>query len=176
MPFLVALAVLFLFGTGYVLHAALKRRLLLSQSWETVLTRVERVDLEGIRRVAECYLNPDRNQLRIETDEMWRLLGGLEGLNRLHRNADTMLELAVYAQRWNDTEGPVIAEMIRRDALRVRRSVTRFQITYLLGFGFIKAPFYLQEAAAAYFLMRSRLLGVYENGHVALMPRLQAVL
>ena len=176
MPFLFVLLALFGSGLGYLLYAGFKRRMVMSQSWDSILARVESVELDGIRRVAECYLNPDRHQLRIETDEMWRLLGGLEGINRLQKNADAMLELAIYAQRWNDTEGPVIAEMIRRDALRVRRSVTRFQLTYVLGFGFIKAPFYLQEAAAAYFLMRGRLLGVYENGHVGLIPRLQAAL
>jgi hypothetical protein len=176
MLFLVALLSMFGCGLGYILYAGLKRRRLMSQNWESILARVEGVDLEGIRRVAECYLNPDGNQLRIETDEMWRLLGGLEGINRLHKNADAMLDLAIYAQRWNDTEGPVIAEMIRRDAIRVRRAVTRFQLTYVLGFGFIKAPLYLQEAAAAYVLMRRRLMGVYVNGHVGLIPRLQAAL
>ena len=140
MLFLVALLSLLGCGLGYVLYAGFKRRLLLSQSWGSILGRAECVDVEGIQRVAECYLNPNRNQLRIETDEMWRLLGGLEGINRLQKNADAMLDLAIYAQRWNDTEGPVIAEMIRRDALR------------------------------------GRPMGVYENGHAGLMPRLQAVL
>ena len=176
MLFLFTLLSVLGWGLGYVLYAGYKRRSLMAQSWESILARVECVDLQNIWRVAECYLNPDRNQLRIETDEMWRLLGGLDGINRLHKNANAMLDLAIYAQRWNDSEGPVIAEMIRRDAVRVRRSVTRFQLTYVLGLGFIKAPFYLQEAAAAYYLMRGRLMGVYHNGHVGLIPQLEAAL
>ena len=176
MAFLVVLLTLLLSGLGFVLHVALKRRRLLAQTWESVLARAEHVDLDGLRKVAACYLQPDRNQLRIETNEMWELLGGLEGMNRLYQNAGAMLDLAIYAERWDDAEGPVIAEMIRRDAARVQRAVTRVQLTFFLGMGFLKTPFYVQEAAATYYLMRCRLLGMYENCHVALLPRLEAAL
>lgn len=151
-----------------------RRRRLMAESWDTVLGRAERIDLDGVRTVAECYLQPDRNQLRVETDVMWDLLGGLEGLGRLQKNAGAILDLAVYAQRWNDTEGAVVAAMIRRDAVRLQRAVTKAQIAALLGFGFVKAPLHIQEAAATYYLMRSRLIGLYENSHVALLPRLEA--
>ena len=176
MLFLAALLSVFLSGLGYILFVAYRRHRLQAQSWDAVLDRAEHVDLEGIRTIAECYLHPDRHQLRIEPNEMWRLLGGLDGMNRLHRNANAILDLAVYAQRWDDAEGPVIAEMIRRDAVRVQSAVTRVQLTFVLGMGFVQAPFHVQEAAAAYFLMRSRLLGMYENCHVALVPRLAAAL
>ena len=176
MLFLVVLVFLLFSGLGYMLHVALKRRLLLAQSWEAVLGRVEHVDLHGIRTIAECYLQPDKDQLRIEPNEMWNLLGGLEGIDRLSRNAAAMVDLAVYAQRWNDTEGGAVTEMIRRDAARLNRSVMRIQLTFFCGFGFVRAPFHVQEAAAAYYLMRSRLLGLYHNGHIALLPHLEAAL
>lgn len=176
MLFLVVLLSMLFAGLGVITRLALKRRRLLMRSWDSVLASVERVDVDGIRLIAECYLLPDKHQLRIEPNEMWHLLGGLEGINRLDRNAQAMLDLAVYAQRWNDTEGAVISEMIRRDAARVRSAVWRIQFTFLLGFGFVKAPFHVQEAAATYYLMRSRLLGLYENCHVALVPRLAEAL
>ncbi len=152
------------------------RRRLLARSWDEVLEAVEHVDFMGVRTVAQCYLQPDKDQLRVEPNEMWTLLGGLEGINRMQKNAAAMLDLAVYAERWNDTEGPVIAEMIRRDAARLQSAVTRIQLTFFLGFGFVKAPFHVQEAAATYYLMRSRLLGLYANGHAALVPRLAEAL
>ena len=162
---------------GFVqLRWVFARRRLLSRSWEEVLEAVEHVDFTGVRTVAQCYLQPDKDQLRVEPDEMWALLGGLEGINRMQKNASAMLDLAVYAERWNDTEGPIIAEMIRRDAARLQSAVTRIQLTFFLGFGFVKTPFHVQEAAATYYLMRSRLLGLYENGHAALVPRLAEAL
>ena len=152
------------------------RRRLMSRSWEEVLRAAEHVDFAGIRTVAQCYLQPDKDQLRVEPNEMWALLGGLDGINRMQNNAAAMLDLAVYAERWNDTEGPVIAEMIRRDAARLQSAVTRIQLTFFLGFGFVKTPFHVQEAAATYYLMRSRLLGLYANGHAGLVPQLAEAL
>jgi hypothetical protein len=37
-------------------------------------------------------------------------------------------------------------------------------------------PFHLHEAASAYFLMRQRLLALYETSHMGLHPRLAAAL
>ena len=105
---------------------------------------------------------------------MCQLLGGLEGINKLHKNADVMQDLAMYALRWNHAEGRVIAELIRRDAMKVRGAVMRFQFAYFLGFRFPRTPLYLQEAAAAYFLLRSRLIHLYLNGYVVLVQRLEA--
>ncbi len=156
------------------LRWAYRRRQLMTRPWEDVLGRAEPIDLAGVRAIAECYLQPDRNQLRIEPNEMWQLLGGLEGLNRLQANAAAMLDLAVYAERWNDAEGAVVSEMIRRDSVRLRRAVTQVQMTFVLGAGFVRAPFHVQEAAATYYLIRSRLLGLYQNSHVALVPQLEA--
>ena len=156
------------------LRWAYRRRRLMAGSWEDVLSRAEHVDLAGVQAIAECYLQPDRNQLRIEPNEMWQMLGGLEGLSRLQTNAAAMLDLAVYAERWNDTEGAVVSEMIRRDSVRLKRAVSRVQMTFILGMGFVRAPFHVQEAAATYYLMRSRLLGLYCNSHIALVPQLEA--
>jgi hypothetical protein len=176
MPYLLCLLAIAIPVLIVQVRWAIHRRQLMWQSWDTLLDRVERVDLNGIRAIADCYLQPDRDQLRIEPNEMWALLGGLEGVNRLRRNAAVMLDLAVYAQRWNDTEGAVISEMIRRDSIRLNRAVTRIQLTFFFGLGFVRAPFHVQEAAASYYLIRSRLLGVYQNSHIALVLRLEAAL
>ena len=176
MILLAIFAALLLLLAGYQASFVLRRRRLENRSWEDVLTRVQPIDLVGVRSIANCYLHPDRHQLSIEPATMWEMIGGLEGLSRLRANAAVMLELAVYAERWNEEEGPVIAEMIRRDAVRLNRAVTRIELTLISQIGRVRAPFYLQEISASYFLMRSRLLGLYQNSHVALLPRLEAAL
>ena len=46
----------------------------------------------------------------------------------------------------------------------------------ITGHHWVSVPFHLQEAASAYYLMRERLLALYETSHIALLPQLaQAV-
>ena len=168
------LACLFLFLVVYQVSFVLRRRALAALSWDEVIARIEPLDLDGIRSIADHYLHPDRDQLSIEPATMWEMVGGLDGLTRMRSNAAVMLELAVYAERWNEDEGPVVSEMIRRDAVRLNRAVTRIEITLLSRLGFVRAPFHLQEVSASYYLIRSRLLGLYRNSHAGLLPRLEA--
>jgi hypothetical protein len=155
---------------------AYRRRKLMAGSWDTVLDRIKPVNLDGLRTIAECYLQPDKNQLSIEPSEMWAIVGGLQGISQLQANAAAMLDLAVFAERWDDAHGRVVSEMIRRDAVRLNKAVRRIELTYFFRLRFFRAPFYIQEAAASYYLIRSRLLGLYENCHAGLYPRLSAAL
>ena len=66
--------------------------------------------------------------------------------------------------------------MIRRDALRVSRAAFRIQADFYIYGDSLHAAFRLQEIAASYCLMRDRLLGLYENSHVGLLPQLEAAL
>lgn len=174
--FLLLLVVMFLAGIGYIVNTAYRRRLLLTRSWEDVLGMAEPVDLVGLKSIADCYLQPDTNQLRIQPNEMWEIIGGLKGVNRLKVNAGIMLDLAVFAERWNSEHGPVISEMIRRDVLRLNRSILAVQAALFFRWGFVRAPFHLQEAVSSYYLIRGRLLGLYRVSHMGLLHRLEAAL
>ncbi len=176
MSYLAALLSLLLPIIVIQLKFVYRRRKLMASTWQGVLDRVQPVDIEGVRSIAECYLQPDKDQLRLEPNDMWEIVGGLEGIARLRSNAAAMLDLAMYAERWNQGDGPVVSEMIRRDAVRLNKAVTQIQLNFLFQFGFIRAPFHLQEAACSYYLIRSRLLGLYQTTHVALVPRLTAAL
>lgn len=176
MMFLLLLVFLFLGVVGYQLSFTTRRRKIESRTWDEVFAQLEPVNYEALRLIANCYLQPDKDQLRIEPDQMWEMVGGLEGIGRLKANAAVMLDLAVFAERWNGDQGPVVSEMIRRDAVRLNRAVTRIELTLLFRLGFLRAPFDLQEASASYFLLRNRLLGLYYNSHIGLLPRLEAAL
>jgi hypothetical protein len=154
------------------LRFAYRRRELSKRSWQTILALVEPVDVAGLRRISDNFLDPDRAQLLLEPHQMWAIVGGLEGVARLRSNAAALLDLAVYAEGWNRVESRIIAEMIRRDAVRVRKAVWRIQLAFLFQREVARTPFHLQEAASAYYLMRCRLLALYENSHAGLLPRL----
>jgi hypothetical protein len=96
------------------LRFAYRRRELGKRSWQTILASVEPVDVEGLRRISDNFLKPDREQLLLEPHEMWDIVGGLEGVARLRSNTTALLDLAVYAEGWSRMESRIIGEMIRR--------------------------------------------------------------
>lgn len=150
----------------------LRERALKTTSWDQLLGRVEHMDVDGLRQIADCYLDPTTEQLRIEPGVMWSTVGGLAGICRLEENARAMLDLAMYAERWHDLNGPVISELLRRDAARIRKAVRKIQFSMLTRRGLVYIGFELQEAIASYCLMRARLLGMYGECHAGLLPRL----
>ena len=164
-------------GTGAsLLRTHCKARSLSRLNWEDLLGRLRPVGVDGIATIALDYLQPGKGQTRIETDQLWQMIGGLEGISCIRANADVLLALAGYAQRWNLEEGLIVAERMRRDGLALRRAALKLQVSIPFGFGRARGPFNVQEAASAYYLMRQRLLGLYEVSHVGRYPQLAAVL
>ena len=152
-----------------------RRKKLAERGWEEVIASVEQVNVEGIRTIAEMFLNPTTDQLRLEPSVMWGMLGGFKGLHRMHKNAELMLELCVYAERW-DYQGPVISEMIRLDAMNLNKALRRVELAFVYNLGHLRGHFAIMEMAAHYELIRRRLLRQYEKSHIARLPLLQAQL
>lgn len=150
------------------------------RSWQDLVSQLRRIEFERVSSVARDYLDPREGQITLEPSDMWLMLGGREGLRRMRENAQLMLLLAAHAQRWNFDEGVIVTERMRRDALQLRRAVRR--IEFALSFHTILRrsstfiPFHLHEAASAYYLMRQRLLALYQTSHAGLYPRLAEVL
>lgn len=159
-----------------VIRFAVKKRQLQRSSWDGILSRVEEVDIAGLQAIAALWLNPDKNQLSIGPGAMWKTVGGLRGLERLLKNADAMLTLAMFTEQWHSPDGRIISEFMRRDAARLKKTVLLAEISLIFGFGRIKAPFALQEAIATYIQMRGRLFGLYGVAHVGRIPLLEASL
>ncbi|WP_263385554.1 hypothetical protein [Granulicella arctica] len=174
MTFFVLYLLVFLGGVGYFIDTGYKRRRLLTQSWGEVLGKLDPIDLEGIRLIAENFQSLDRDQVRFDAKEMWEVVGGLPGLKRLKRNAWAMLNLAVYAEKWNREQAHLVSEMIRQDATRLNRAIVRIQLGFFLQFGFMKSTFYLQQAVSSYALVRSQFVGLYYTAHLGPIPGLES--
>ncbi len=147
-----------------------------TQSWESLVGRLAPVSRDGITAVAMEYLNPTKSQLGMEPSELWTAIGGANGLTSMRRNAEVLLALAAYAQRWNFHEGVIVAERMRHDALALKRAATRITLGLTWGFGKARGAFYVHEAASSYYLMRQRLLALYETSHAGRYPMLADVL
>ncbi len=174
---IVPILLLFLFTAvaAYQLHF-MDRRRKPARAWQEILLKFEPVNMEGLQLIADDYLHPSSNQLQIEPPVMMEMVGGDEGLKRLLRNAGLMLELAVLAEQWNRVEGIIVAEMLRRDAVRIRRAARQIRWDTLWSNASVRGAFQLQEAISSYCLMRARLLGLYANAHIALVPHLEAAM
>ncbi len=161
---------------GMLIHAHVKQRRLASLSWTDLLSRLRPVPTDGISTVALEYLHPTKGQLGLETDDLWHLVGGVDGLAQMRENATTLLAIAGYAQQWNFQESVIVAERMRHDALTLRKATFKIALGIFLNYGSARGPFYVQEAASAYYLMRARLLALYETSHAGRYPALSAAL
>jgi hypothetical protein len=143
--------------------------------WETIVARLQPVPFAGLERVALDHLQPRGNQLQLETDEMWELVGGWDGLRRMRRNADLIIQLAAYVRQWNHAEAVIVAERIRQDSLLLKRALLRIGLHRISVYK-LRAPFYVHQAASSYYLMTRRLLALYETNQYLLYPRLAEAL
>ena len=167
--------VIMLLGFAFT-RTRIKARRLSRLSWEDLLAMLKPVSSAGIATVALDYLKPTKGQLQIETAQLWTLIGGEDGLRRMYANAEILIALAGYASRWNAMESVIVAERMRRDGVTLRRAAFRLSIGLLDGRGDVLGPFNVQEAASAYYLMRARLLALYETSHAGRYPSLAAAL
>jgi hypothetical protein len=158
-------------------RSSLKQRQL---EWHDLVAGLQRVDFAGVSTVAVDYLTPHRGQIDLEPEKIWECLGGYEGLKRMRENAEIMLALAAWAQQWNFEEAVIVTERMRHDAAQLRRAVRRVELgmipAQLLSRFRFTLPLHAQEASSAYYLMRQRLLSLYETSHVSRYPALAASL
>ena len=150
------------------------------RDWHDLVAGLYRLDMLELSAVAVDYLTPHRSQIDLEPNEIWESLGGYGGLRKMRENAEVMLALAAYAQRWNFTEAVIVTERMRLDAASLRRAVRRVELglipSKLLRRYQFTLPLNAQEASSAYYLMRQRLLCLYETSHAGLYPKLAAAL
>jgi len=148
--------------------------------WKDLVAGLHRLNMAELSAVATDYLTPRRGQIDMEPKEIWESLGGYEGLKRMRENAEIMLALAAYAQRWNFEEAVIVTERMRLDAASLRRAVRHVEIgmvpASLLRHFRLTLPLHAQEASSAYYLMRQRLLALYETSHISRYPTLAAAL
>lgn len=182
------LPLILVFGAAMVLIVKLTHSMVSTASyarmdWKEIVAKLQPVNLKGMGMVARDFLEPSRGQLKLEPDEIWSLVGGWEGLKTMRANADLMLALAAYTQRWNFEESVIVAERMRRDALKLRRAARHIELQMrpslmrlLPKRYWFNVPFEVHEVASAYYLMRQRLLALYESSHAGLYPQLIASL
>jgi hypothetical protein len=150
-------------------------------TWEELLDRLILVDREGIERIAmdtiDKYgnLRSDEHAKELDADEIWRLVGGLEGVAALQHNSRVLIDLAAYLHAWHP-EALATAEELRLSAREIEWHVGRLLDAATTGNleGWFAA--YAQNAAATYYRMTRQVLSLYEKGNLRLLADLQRAL
>ncbi len=150
-------------------------------SWEELLGKLTWVDRNNIAEVA-LDLVDESGQPRVSDDagnldpsQVWKLTGGLQGLETLERNSEVLIDLAFYVQQWYP-EAVVIAERLRLDARELKWHVERLKGAAQKGNLQVSFAFYGQRAVVSYYRMTRRLLSLYEAGNFAMLADLQKAL
>lgn len=162
---------------GMLLLQLMKQR---QGSWHELVARLSRLDVVELSAIANDYLAPHSGQIDLEPEAIWEHLGGYKGLKAMRDNAEVMLALAACAQQWNFIEAVIVTERMRLDAAMLKRAVRRVELgllpTRLMRRYQLTLPLHAQEASSAYYLMRQRLLYLYQTSHAGLYPKLAAAL
>ena len=150
-------------------------------SWEELLAKLARIDRDNIAQVALDVVDESgrprqsEDAASLEPGQLWRLIGGLEGLELLEANSDVLIDMAFYVQQWYP-EAIVIAERLRLDAREIKWHVNRLKGAAQKGNLQVSFPFYAQHAVATYYLMTRRVLSLYEAGNFSMLAELQKAL
>jgi hypothetical protein len=168
-------AVLFLAAlAAALLRHYLRARRSADTTWEELLKRITWIDRAAIATIALDAINesgeprPQGDGFALEPTAIWKLLGGLEGIEILEHNCQVLVELAAYVQRWYP-EGLVVAERLRLNAREIEWHVDRLKGAARTGN--LQASFasYAQRAVVTYYLMTRHVLALYDH---AAFPRL----
>ena len=144
--------------------------------WNDLITRLKPLPMDEISLIAEDYLHPRNEQFSLDLTRLSPMVREVDGFRRMYANAEVLIALADYAQRWNRRESLIVAERMRRDGVTLRRAVFRLSLGAAFGYDKVHGPFWIQEAASSYCLMRARVLALYETSHAGRFPLLASVL
>lgn len=147
-------------------------------TWEALMKQIVPVDEKAIERVALDAVDSsgepktEEHTRELGRKDIWRLLGGMEGINRIDNNARVIVEMAAYLERWHP-EAADTAEELRLEARKLEWHVGRLRAAETndsLDFHFHS---YGQHAALSYYTMLKSVLALAQQNRGALFADLQ---
>lgn len=173
----IVFAVLLFFAVRY----ARKLRKSGNSTWEDLMQSIVPVDRHAIETVALDAVEPSGEPRsegyprELGRQDIWNLLGGMEGINRIESNSHVLIEMAAYLQRWHP-EAAEAAEELRLEARRLEWHVGRLRAAESNHCLELHFHSYGQNAAVSYYLMLQRVLDLYQHSQKALFGDVQRAL
>jgi hypothetical protein len=150
-------------------------------AWKTLLKRLEDINRQGVAEIALDFIDetgrrrPSDDAAGLDPSQIWPLIGGMEGLEKLEQNSKVLIDIAFFVQRWYP-ESIAITEQLRQSAREIEWHIERLRGAARAGNLEISFPGYAQRAVAAYYLMTRRVLALYEQGNLPMLNELQRAL
>ena len=166
--FLLATGVIFSGLLGAIAYYLWRRAQSSKRDWEQLMGRLILVDQKGIDRVALDTIEPsgrrrtDELARELTADQIWQMLGGLDGVEILEKNSHVLVEMAMHLQRWYP-EAAVAAEDLRLQAKELQWHVERLRMAADKGHLEFHFASYAQNATVDYYLMTQRLVAFAET-------------
>jgi hypothetical protein len=179
--FLAGAVLLFVFLAAIGGHYYLRARRSSRATWESLLNRLTFVDRAAIARIALDVIDEsgqhrkDETSATLESAEIWKLIGGWNGVEALESNCTVLIDLAFYVQQWYP-EALFVAEQLRLSAREIEWHVERLRSAAKLGRLESSIPMNAQRAAVTYYLMTRYVLGLPQHGNLAMFADLQKAL
>ena len=169
--FAVALTIFLVGLIGVTVYYRLRAQRVSGEAWETLLGRLTAVDRDKVALIASDLLGGSAEAEQqgaadcFEPEQIWELIGGLEGLEVLAANCDVLIDLACYVQQWYP-EALVVAEQLRLNAREIKWHLGRLKGAARVGNLDSAFPDYAQRAISTYFLMTQHLLALYQSANL----------
>jgi len=161
------------FLVSAIVYYRLTERRLDALSFEELLAKLDPVRTEGavfFELQTECC-NVDNG---MRATQLWRIVGGREGLRRMEANARVLILLASLIESRLPDADQQFVQKLRGDGFLLKRAVHKIYLAMILRrtADWVVAP--LLQAGTAYWSMVRRLLVVYDLYHAPLAPILRA--
>ncbi len=179
--FIVAVAIFVLALIAIAIYYYRRSQKSSQKNWERLLKRLTAVDRSSIAEVALDIIDEsgqrrkDEASAVLESEQIWKLVGGLKGLEILEANCAVLVDLAFYVQQWYP-EALVVAEQLRLSARDIEWHVGRLKSAQQTGKLESAFTMYAQPAVATYYVMTRRVLALYEEGNIAMLADLRNAL
>ena len=149
--------------------------------WEHLIARYTFVDRDSIQQVALDHidgsgvLRNDEAARSLNSSEIWKLIGGMQGLGVLETNCTVLIDMACYLQQWYP-EAMTTADQLRKSAEEIRWHVGRLKGAVIPEKVASEFADYARPAIASYYLMTQRVLALYEAARFPALIDLQRTL
>ena len=150
-----------------------RRRARSASSWGDMVSRIVPLDRSLLNKMSEVASSTHSSEEARHA--VLASIGGLRALRDIERNAAAMLELAIYAEQWNEVHGPLFSALLRHDALQVGKQCRRIRLWWLTRCLSPRFVVDVTDVCRSYQCTRIRLLAIYETAHIGLLPQLQAI-
>lgn len=148
------------------------------RSWEQLMASLIAVDRDGITAVALDAIEPtgrrrtDELARELKPDQIWKLLGGLDGVEVLEKNSHILIEIAVHLQRWYP-EAAAISEELRLQARELEWHVGRLRMAADKGHLEFHFASHAQSATIDYYLMTQQLRALCHKNKLPMFADLE---